>query len=373
MEIEKIKILRVVIGLNQGGVQQGVLNLCRGLDKNRFDIIVCAIENGGTIGKEIQATGVKVIVLSHKRNPLKTIFSLLKILRKHQIDIAHPSSYHPSLYTRIAAFLAKTPIILSYEHVVFDRNRKQRALLNKILEPITDSFTTVGQSVAEQVINWYGYPQHKVKVIHNGVDTQRFYPANNKTLAKHSLGLEPNKLVIGMICRLDEEKGHRFFFQAIKKLKTQYDIQWLVVGTGRAESKIYAQAKEFLVEQDINFLGFRRDVPELLRAIDIYVLPTLQEGFPNSLLEAMAAGCAVTASNFSGNLEVASHMHNALIHQMADVSSLKNSLETLINSPELCQRLGSQARKDVINNFSLVTYAEKMMSLYETLWTKKIK
>lgn len=368
---KRIKILRVVIGLNQGGVQQGVLNLCRGLDPERFEVIACAIENGGAIAAEIEKAGIEVIVLGHKRQPWKTIPALTRLIRERGIDIVHASSYHPSLYARIAGLLARAPILISYEHVVFDHRRPLREWLNRWLAPRTQAFTAVGKTVAEQVRIWYGYSPNKVRVIHNGVDTIRFHPPTNRKDAKHAVGLDPERPVVGMICRLDEEKGHRFFFEAIRTLAPSHNVQWLVVGMGRGEAMVKAAALDFGVDQNVQFLGLRRDIPELLAAFDLYVFPTLKEGFPNSLLEAMSAACAVVTSDFPGNLEVARHEHNALIIPMGNADALAAAISRLLCDPELAVRLGTQARHDIEAEFSLQTYSRKMSSLYEELWTKK--
>ncbi|HHC73846.1 MAG TPA: hypothetical protein ENK78_02040, partial [Thiothrix sp.] len=192
----KIKILRVVIGLNQGGVQQGVLNLCRGLDPERYEPIVCAIENHGAIGKEIEQAGFRVIVLGYKRQAWRTIRALRHLMREQQIDIVHASSYHPSIYARMAAIGAGVPIRLSYEHVVFDHKRRQRVLMNRLLAPFTHGYTTVGKAVAAQVKTWYGYTDQKVHVMHNGVDIQRFKPLvsqEEKQQQKQRLGFSTTK------------------------------------------------------------------------------------------------------------------------------------------------------------------------------------
>ncbi len=371
MESSRIKILRVVIGLNQGGVQQGVLNLFNGLNKERYEPIACAIENTGAIGNEIKAAGFEVIVLGHKRQMWKTVWSLVCLMRERRIDIVHASSYHASLYSRLAAVIAGVPVILGYEHVVFDNKRNQRVVLNKLLNPFTDGFTAVGQQVANQVLSWYQYSKEKVHVVHNGVDTKRYKPADSRADVKKKLGFDSQKIIVGIVSRLDPEKGHRFLFDAIAKLAPKYNVQWVVVGTGRGAKKIHKEASDKGVEDKIDFLGLRRDVPDLLAAFDIYAFPTLQEGFPNSLLEAMSSGCAVVASNFPGNLEMAKHQKNALIVPMRDSEKLTNGIEKLLKNPELIDKFGRQARHDIVKNFSLESYAQNMFRIYENLCRKK--
>lgn len=375
-ESGRLKVLRVVIGLNQGGVQQGVLNLCRGLDPARFEPIACAIENSGAIGAEIEKAGFEVILLGYKRQPWKTIRALARIMRERQIDIVHASSYHPSLYARIAALLAGRPIMLNYEHTIRERRRFQRALFNKLLSRFTDAHVAVAMQVAEHVRAWYGYAAETVHVIHNGVDIERFQPAQDKAAAKVAVGLDPSRPVIGMVARLDPLKGCGDFFQAVSRLRDRFDAQWLVVGGARnsqEEEAVLASARACGVLDCVQFLGLRRDIPQLLAAFDLYVFPTLKEGFPNSLLEAMAAGCAVVASDFSGNLEVACHERNALIVPMRDAEALTRAMQRLLLDAGLAARLGAQARRDIEADFSLQAYARKMAALYEALWASRRK
>lgn len=374
MTQRRLKVLRVVIGLNQGGVQQGVLNLCRGLDPERFEPIACAIENSGAIGQEIEKAGFEVILLGYKRQAWKTIAALARIIRERKIDIVHASTYHPALYARIAGLLAGRPIMVDYDHTIRSRKRPLRLLLSRWLDRYTDAHVAVAHQVAEHVRDWYGYTAQKVHVIHNGVDTERFHPPADKAAAKAALGLDPARPVVGMVARLDPLKGCADFFQAIATLRRRHDVQWLFVGAARnaeEEGEVMAAARTHGVTDCVQFLGLRRDIPELLAAFDLYVFPTLKEGFPNALLEAMAAGCAVVASDFPGNLEVARHEHNALIVPMADAISLAAAIERLLGDRELAARLAHQARHDIESDFSLTAYARKMAALYETLWATR--
>ena len=372
--MKRLKILRVVIGLNQGGVQQGVLNLCRGLDPERFEVIACAIENGGAIGMEIEKAGFEVIVLGYKRQPVKTIAALASIIREREIDIVHASSYHPSLYARIAGLLAGRPIMINHEHTIRERQRPQRTIFNKLLARSTDAHVAVASQVARHVISWYGYADERMHVIHNGVDTVRFCPPQDKWAAKQAVGLDPVRPVVGMVARLDPLKGCDDFFGAIARLRGECDAQWLFVGAARnaeEEEAVLASARKHGAMDCLQFLGLRRDIPDLLAAFDLYVFPTLKEGFPNSLLEAMAAGCAVAASDFPGNLEVARHERNALIVPMGDAAALAGAIDRLLRDPELAARLGAQARSDIEAEFSLPVYSRKMAALYETLWANR--
>jgi glycosyltransferase involved in cell wall biosynthesis len=365
-------VLHVVIGLNQGGVQEVVLSLFKGLDKRKFEPMVCAIENTGAIGKEIEAAGFEVIVLGYKRQSLRTIYALAKLMRDRKIDIVHAASYHPSFYARIAGLLAGVPVLISHEHGLYAHKRWRRVALNKLLAPFTDCFIAVGHAMSRQIIDWYGYPETKVEVIHNGVDTLRFVPPASREEAKRKVGLDPNRLVVGMLCRLDPDKGHRFFFDAVKALHGKFDAQWLVVGSGRGEAQVIQEAKDRGVDDVVQFLGMRRDVPDLVAAFDCYVLPTLREGgCPISVMEAMSAGCPVVISDFPTNLEVVSDGVNGLVAPMRDSITLTQHIEALLTDSGLRTRLGAEARRYIEENFSIKRNIDKTADLYERLWSNK--
>jgi glycosyltransferase involved in cell wall biosynthesis len=371
---QPLKVLHVVIGLNMGGIQEFVLNLFTNIDKKKYAPIACVIEKTGVIGKEIELAGYEVIVLHHKRQPIKTIISLIRLIKSKQIDIIHAASYHPSLYARIAGILTGVKVIVSHEHGLYMKKRIQRVFLNKILLLFTDKFIAVSETMAAQVKEWYHYPKSKVDVIYNGVDTNRFKPSKSKNLSKKQLGLNPKKLVIGMICRLDPDKGHLFFLEAIKMLYKKYDIQWVIVGDGPEiyKKQIKEIAEKLGIEDYVNFLGVRRDVPNLLQAFDCFVLPTLREGFPISVLEAMSSGCAVIVSDFPSNLELVTNNKTGLIFPMKNSMELKNKIEILVKNKKLRLELGSSARKMALKKFSLKLNVKKIESLYEKIWKSKL-
>ncbi len=368
MRNNKIQVLRIVIGLNQGGVQQAVLNLARNLDRSKFNLIVCAIENGGLIGNEIIDSGTNVIVLGFKRQPIKTILSLIKIIKANRIDIVHASSYHPSLYGRIAAIVSRAPVIISYEHVIFDHFRPVRAFLNKCLNHFTHGYTAVSMAVSDQVIKWYGYSKSKVYVLYNGVDTSKFSLKSSAATAKNILGLDPKTLVISMICRLDLSKGHKYFFEAITRLQGKRNLQFIVVGSGPDEAAIIALAKAYGLEKSIRFLGIRRDINVCMNATDIFCFPTLQEGFSNVLLEAMSSGCAIVASDFSSNIEVLRHKKNGLIVEMRNAEQLSKAIQQYIDSPGLRKKMGFEARTTIEKSFSVDMYSKRIEYIYLKLW-----
>ncbi len=370
-----INVLRVVIGLNQGGVQQGVLNLFRGLDARRFRPIACAIENDGAVGREIAAAGFDVIVLGRRKKGwgVRIVRDLVQLIRERKIIIVHASSYHPSLFARLAGRLAKAPVLISHEHVVFDHRRLNRCLLSHLMGRVTDAHIAVSGAVRDQVVSWYRLDPARVRVIHNGVDTERFAPRVATTDAKRSLGFPPEAFTVMTTCRLDPEKGHRLLFQALAPVWKARGLHLVVVGTGRGEADVKMACEAHGLTAGVTFTGLRRDIPDLLAAADVFVSPTLQEGFPNAVLEAMAMSRAVIATDVAGNREAASHEENALIIPPADTTAIREAILRLQDDDALRERLGTAARATVIDRFTANHFVGRVEDLYEELLAPKGK
>lgn len=371
---KKIKIIRVVVGLNQGGVQQMTLNLFEGLNRDLFEPIALAIENSGVIGAEIERVGFKVINLGLHRDNfsfLKIIKELRSVFIKEKPHIVHGSSYYPSVYSRIAAKLASVPVLISHEHTIFQKGRLKRQLIGHFISRFTDKHIAVSEEVKRHVVEWYRIPQEKVEVIYNGVATEYFNPKFPKEDSKKRLNIEPDTFIIGYVGRLDPEKGHRYLFEALNMLKDNFPLKALMLGTGRREREAINQAKETGVAEIVEFLGYRRDIPEILSAFDVFVLPSIQEGFSNALVEAMSMGCPVIATAISGNKEAIVDGVEGFLVPPRNPEAIASAIERLFKDKELRDSMYSSARKKVEEKFSLKKHIEQVENLYITLLKKK--
>lgn len=351
-----------------------MLNLFRGLDPKRFRPIACAIENDGAIGREIAAGGFEVVVLGRRQKGwgIGIVRDLARVIREREIGIVHASSYHPSLFARVAGLLAKAPILISHEHTVFPRRRPKRCLYSHMLGRITDAHIAVSRAVRDQVVSWYRLDPARVRVIHNGVDVDRFRPGLPRNDAKRRLGLPPETLTLVTTSRLDPENGHRFLFEAIAPLRRERRLHLVVVGTGRGEQAIKAAAETHGLGTAVTFTGLRRDIPEILAAADVYVAPMLQTGLSNALIEAMAMACPLIATDTAGNLETVTPEEDALIVPQMDIEALRKAVIRLADDPELRDRLGTKAREAILARFTAGHYVAAVQGLYEELLAAKL-
>lgn len=370
----RIKVLRVVIGLHLGGVQQGVKNLCRLLDPERYQPIVCALENDGTVGREIARDGFEVIVLGLKGRAVRPriVFELARLMRSRSIDIVHGSAYHPSLFSRLAGLVARVPILINHEHVIIHHRQAHRALINHWLGRLTQAQIAVSQAVRQQMVSWYHLEPQKVEVIYNGVRPEFFQVRAWREASRRKLGLDPETKVVGIVSRLHLEKGYESLFAGLEGLKSRFPLKVLVAGTGPHEGEIRELAARRSLGETVEFLGYRRDIPELLAALDVFVLPSIKEGFSNSLLEAMAAGLPVIVSDHEPHLEAVEPGVSGLAFPQQDASGLGRCLAEVLAHPDLAVKLGRAAQARVAAHFTVEQFGRRVQGLYDRLVRERI-
>jgi glycosyltransferase involved in cell wall biosynthesis len=370
----RIKVLRVVIGLHLGGVQQGVKNLFRSLDPERYQPIACALENDGTVGREIAQDGFEVIVLGLKGKAARPriIYELARLMQRRGIDIVHGSAYHPSLFSRVAGLLARAPILINHEHGIVHHRRTHRAFINHWLGRLTQAQIAVSQAVRRQMISWYHLDPKKVEVIYNGVRPEFFQVTALREASRRSLGLSPETRVVGIVARLHLEKGFDTLFGAMEGVKSSYPLKVLIAGTGPHEEDIRDMAARRGLADKVDFLGYLRDIPELLAAMDVFVLPSLKEGFSNSILEAMAAGLPLIATELEPIREAVEPGVSGLLFPPRDSEALGRCLAQVLADPDLASKLGRAAQARVAEHFTIDRFGRRIQNLYDRLVRERI-
>jgi glycosyltransferase involved in cell wall biosynthesis len=298
---------------------------------------------------------------------LRFFAHLCWVLFTHKIQIIHTNSYVPGNYARLAAALLRVPVIVDHWHGFTRFNRKRR-IICRLLGRCTDLSLTVSRGVKEYLIAQCGLDPEKIRVVHNGVDLVRLGQHRPRTVVRRELGLSATAPVVGLVARLDHwGKGHREFFTALAGLKARYPVEALIIGGGRREEEMRQLAAEMGLAGRVHFLGQRQDIPDLLAALDIFVLPSHSEGVSLALLEAMAAGLPVIATTVGGLPEVVRHEENGLLIPARDPEALAAALTRLLAEPDLAKKLGDNARRDVAEHFSLERLGREINEIYEEL------
>jgi glycosyltransferase involved in cell wall biosynthesis len=225
----------------------------------------------------------------------------------------------------------------------------------------------VSDPIREELTN-YGIKKDKVNVIFNGIELKTWCNEkwNDENKFKMRIGLRKESFVLGLFGRLYDQKGHEFLFRSLGILKKD-NIELICVGDGPLKARLKKLSEQLGLDQNIHFLGFRNDIKRLLNITDIFVMPSLDEGLPMALLEAMAMGKAIIATPVGAIPNVISHGTNGIIVPTRSISDLADAIKNLISNPERIDILGKSARETAIEKFSSDAMVEQYINLYKDM------
>jgi len=356
-----------------GGAEEMVLNLVRHLPE-RFEPAVCCIHAAGPIGEEIRRTRTPLAVLGLNpgwRRPWD-LMRLRSYLCRMKPQIVHTFLLTGSLYGRAAAMLARVPVVIGTEVNMYERKRRHHAWSERVLMAGTDRVVASAEAVREFYIRQVHADPAKVEVIYNAVDWSQLDVTMTRAEMRASLGVAADAPVAGIIARLTEQKGHRYLFAALAEEPALARLQLLVVGDGELKDELRRHGQSLGLSPRVHFLGARRDLGNLLAAIDVFVMPSLWEGLPLSLVLAMGAGVPVVATRIAGIPEVVQDGTSGLLVPPADAPALATALARVVSDPALRRCLGTTARGFVVPRFGVEGYVRAVTSLYDRLLTKEI-
>jgi glycosyltransferase involved in cell wall biosynthesis len=371
MAVSRARVLHLITRLPFGGAERLLVDIVRRLDAGRFESLVCCIQAKGELAAELEAGGTRVLCLERMRSrrfDFAAVRDLARLMRAERISLVHSHLYHANLYGRLAAALARVPAIATV-HNIYARSKLHRRLLNRWLARISTRVVAVSDEVRRDLLEVDGLQTEKVVTVHNGIDLQRVATPLSREAARVRLDVPFDALLVGCLGRLEEQKGHTFLLQAFAQLASQpgpaAPLHLVLAGDGRRRKDLEAQAAALGIASRTRFLGARRDVAEVLRALDIYAMPSLWEGLPLALLEAMAAGVPVVASDVGGVAEVLGGGEWGLLVPPGDAGALGAALGRLAGEPGLRARLASTARQRVAARYGVDTMVARLAALYE--------
>jgi glycosyltransferase involved in cell wall biosynthesis len=351
-----------------GGAEEMVLNLVRHLP-HRFEPAVTCINRAGPIGEEIRQTGVPFQVLDLDpglRHPWH-LLGIERHLRQLRPDIVHTFLLTASLYGRLAAILARVPIIVGTEVNIYEHKRAHHAFAERLLMRGTDRVVVSAESVREFYVAQVHADPAAVDVIYNAVDWSQLATTTTRGELRASVGVPDRAPLAGIIARLTEQKAHRHLLDALAQTPSLATLHLLVIGDGELRDDLRNRVERLGLSQRVHFLGARRDLGNLIAAIDLFVMPSLWEGLPLSMVLAMGAGLPVVASRVAGIPEVVRDGVTGLLVPPADVEALGAALARLLGDPALRQTLGAAAAAFVRPRFGVDGYVESVSGLYDRL------
>lgn len=371
----KSNVLQLITELDIGGAEKVLLSLVRKLDKDKYNIMVGYMKGEGNLVEDFREAGVKVFNLKMRtRVDVRAVIRLYRLLKKENIKIIHTHLIQADICGFLAGKGAGVPVIISTKHGP-NEFRKRFSIpvwLDGIFGNHSDRIFAVSQAVKDFLMEWEKISKDKFTVINNGIDLEEFNIDIDIPRKKEELGLSLSSKVVGSVGRLDECKGYMFFLKAMPKILEHVpEARFIFVGEGPLRSKLEKMSRELKVEQNIIFLGVRRDIPEILSAMDLFVLPSIVEGFGIVLLEAMAMGKPVIASRVGGIPEIVKDGVTGILVEPASPSDLASSIVKLLKDPLEAKRIGEAGREEVKRRFTAEAMTQKIELVYNEIFNLK--
>lgn len=369
--MKKIKIIYIIYSLEFGGAQKVIASYVKNLSKQNYELSVCAIRQGGPMKKVLEGLGARVFILNKRIGfSIKIIFKLINLLKKGNFDIIHLHDHTANKWVVPVVLMLGIKRIVRTEHVILDKRRNEKVY--PWIYMFLNLFNKKIIAVSEFVKNFHSEKDYlnknKYVTIYNGIKCEEFTPTVDKTKLRRELGLEEARYVVGNIGRLHEAKGQRYLLEAANLiLHDEPSTHFVIIGDGPLKSVLVNYSKELGISERVIFSGVREDIANMMNLIDIFVLPSLWEAHPITILEAMAAGKPVVATNVGGNEETIIDGITGFIVPPKDPESLANAILTLIRDVELSRQMGVKGREWVRKNFDECKMIEKTQKIYQSL------
>ncbi len=337
-------------------------------DASRFEVSLLSLRKKDLSEDNLESLGFPVYYLEKGKFDPSTLPALISLLKNLEIDVVQSHGYGATTFGRIAARWLGIGNVL-HEHANLTDTPWFQKIPDRLLDPVTDVAIAVSESTREFCIRARKLSPERVKKVYLGAPLDEFVPFSPEARrgAREKLGFGADEKIVGTVTRLMESKGNRYLIEAAAILaRKRPDVRIAVVGEGPLRSELEARARELGVAERVSFLGFQRDVAPAIAAFDVSVFPSLWEGTPLTVFEAMAMRKPIVATSVDGLRDVLGDDDNALVVPPRDAGALARALERVLDEPGLAPRLSERAR-ETSRRFDIRTFVRKMEKLYELL------
>lgn len=371
MQERKIRVLQTIRQGKIGGGESHVLDLVATLDRTKFDPLVLAFTDGPMITALQQMQVPAHVIESEKAFDITVWKQVKRFMQQQKVDIVHVHGTRANTNVLWAARSLQLPLVYTIHGWSFHEGlhpvmKHARIAAEKYITRKAHVNICVSESNRQTGLRAFG--GFKAEVIRNGVNPQKFNPTAVYPNVKADCGIPAHHLVVGYIARMTLQKDPVSMIKAFADVTAQIpDITLLMVGGGELQQTARDTAASLGISDRVVFQDFRQDVPAVLSAMDIYCLPSLWEGFPIGVLEAMAMGKAVIASDVDGTREAVDHEHNGLLVPPADSTALATAIIRLARDFSLRKRLQQKAIDTIRSTYNVAGMTRNIEAIYQKL------
>lgn len=363
-----MRVLLATSHLNAGGITSYTLSLAKALEERGCSIILAS--GGGQFDKTVTHPHFNIgIHTKCEVGPrvLKGVFKMTKIIQDERIDLVHAQTRVSAVTSSMACQWTRIPY-LTTAHGFYSPHLGRR-----LFPSWGRAVIAISSQVLEHLKRDFRVDPQKIHLIYNGTDFARYRKtlSQNQRLEKlREFKLRDDRPLIGIVARLSPVKGHHFLLQAVHDLYKEQPLQCLVVGDGPSRSAFLSEVNRLNLDDVIRWIPWIADPSEILGLLDIFVLPSLQEGLSLSILEAQAAGVPVVASNVGGISEAVIDGKTGILVPPQDSLALKEALGRILKDHSLARQMGLAASEHIKNRFNLSRMADQVIEVYEKVLKK---
>jgi len=376
--MEKISILYLIDQMrDMGGAERNLVNILTHIDQTHFQYFLYTFHLESPMKELLEIENIPCTQLPYPTSPdgIKKYLAWVGKIKQQKIHILHSYFESSDIWGTLLAKLAGIPVIVSSKRDLGFLKSKKVLLAYRFINPFITKIIAVSNAVKNQVSIQEKVDLDKIVTIYNGVDIFKFDGATDQSSLRNGLRLHSSWPVVGVIANIKPIKGLEYFIQAAAEIIRQFPYtHFIIVGSGlpTPESQNYYRQLQMLISElklgdNLFFLGKRDDIPEILSMIDISVLPSLSEGFSNTVIESMAAGKPVVVTDVGGNAEAVVHGKTGYVVPARDVDKLAKAICALLADRNLAHRMGQAGRLRAKQLFSIETMISKIENLYKSL------
>lgn len=362
----------MVRALDLGGSERQLSVLARNLDPSEFEVRVGCLRGDGARARELRASGVEIVEFSVSSFVRPCVFTgayrMIRYLVENDIQLVHTFDWPMNVFGVPVARVAKEVVVVSSQRAHRELSPGLPRHLLRVTDQLADAVVVNCDFVRRHLVEEERVEPSRIRLCYNGIDLAAFAPEPRCKPAE----FDGASLVIGVVCAVRPEKGLDTLIDAFGKIcGNAAGVKLAIVGNGPSLPELQTRAASLGLGEHVLFLPSRDDVADVLRGIDIFVLPSLSEAFSNSLMEAMACGCCAVASTAGGNPELVSHGETGLLFPPRDADALASRLRLLIENQELRARLAEAGSRWIQRNFSQEASARRMAEIYRSLLLRR--
>lgn len=359
------KVCYVIGQLNRAGAEKQLYYLVKGLDRSMFSPAVVSLSRGGYWGEALRSLGIQVVEIERKRRgEIRRLSGLTGFFRSMRPHIVHSFLFSANTYGRMAAVLAGVPVVITSERNLPRVGKDKtvfKMITDKVFAPLSDAIVCNSRSAEECLRERYLYDPGRLFTVHNGIEAAE-YPLKDRRYVDAA-----GDIVVGTIGNLYPKKNHRLFLEMAEMVTVQCrdkNVRFLIAGDGPLRKELQSHAVRLGIRGKVEFTGAIDDICRILGAMDVFVLTSSYEGLSNAIMEAMASGLPVVATDVGGNRELIVDGETGFLAPEGDGAALADRVLALAGDRNLMARMGEKGRQRMLNEFPV----KKMVSETEKIY-----